>query len=197
MELLEYVRRNAILPGPCVDEAPSPTFEIAEVLRYRGDRPCDEVDDTVSIELVPFSDTVVGTPFAGIDGLAFAGARKPFLVVVPDDCLLKRPLALGADATRRMNRVADAPIARGDRGPPDFAAVTGPGRGNDVFDALDGGSRWLLDVCRAFSDFVRDRDWGCGARDASVDGCAEVTGVLGAACEPGLFESEDCELEEL
>lgn len=52
--------------------------------------------------------------------MTLSGARKPFLVVdvfaerEPNE---KRPLALGADATRRMKRDALALIALGDRGP--------------------------------------------------------------------------------
>lgn len=154
IELLEYVRRNATFPGPCVDEAPSATFDNAEVLKKRGAcPPCEDVDDTVSMELLPVSDTT------GTGGIAFDGARKPFFVVEAEPCfMLKRPLALGADATRRMKRVADALTERGDNGPPERDVVAGAGRGKTEVDALAGGSRSTWDVCRAFSDFVRVRD---------------------------------------
>lgn len=95
------------------------------------------------MELDPFSDvTVVGKPLPGTGVIAFDGARKPFFVVEAEPCLrLKRPLALGADATRRMKRVADAPTERGDNGPPERVVVVGAGRGKPEVDALAGGSR--------------------------------------------------------
>lgn len=124
------------------------------------------------MELFPASDaTVVGKPPPGTGVIAFDGARKPFFVVEADPCFrLNRPLALGADATRRMKRVADAPTERGDNGPPERDVVAGAGRGKPEVDALAGGSRWTFIVCPAFSDFVLVRDWGCGAAiDASVE----------------------------
>lgn len=51
-------------------------------------------------------------------GTTSAGASKPFLVGAADrEPDKKRCFAFGAEATRRMKRVADAPIARGDNGP--------------------------------------------------------------------------------
>ena len=55
----------------------------------------------------------------GIEGITSAGASNPFFVVVPvdRDPSEKRPFAFGAEATRRMKRVALAPNVRGDSGP--------------------------------------------------------------------------------
>lgn len=67
------------------------------------------------------------------------GANKPFFVVAPAverEPRVKRPLALGADATRRMNLVALAPIAFGDNGPE-----------RDV----DGGAGCAKDICDAWA----------------------------------------------
>lgn len=64
IELLEYVRRNATLPGPCIEEAPGPSFcNPVE----RGLRPREDDEDTVSIELVPPSEVLSeeGTPPSG------------------------------------------------------------------------------------------------------------------------------------
>ena len=64
IELLEYVRRNATLPGPCIEEAPGPNFcNPVE----RGFRPREDDEDTVSIELVPPSEVLneEGTPPSG------------------------------------------------------------------------------------------------------------------------------------
>ncbi len=79
-------------------------------------RPLDDPDDVVSSESVPFSrelDTMLGT-----GGMESAGARSPFLVVEVDrEFGEKRFLALGADATLRMKRVAVALMDLGDSGP--------------------------------------------------------------------------------
>lgn len=72
----------------------------------------------VSRESVPFSielDSILGS-----GGIGSAGASRPFFVVVLEDERVeieKRPLAFGADATRRMKRDADAPIDFGESGP--------------------------------------------------------------------------------
>lgn len=122
----------------------------------RVGRPLDDDDDTVSSEL----DSCSGFGMAGINS---AGASKPFFVVVPDvarEPSEKRPLAFGADATRRINRVAFAPKAFGDSGPErdadggvggikdicDASAVRGPPRDLPVMRCLSG-----LDFDRAFS----------------------------------------------
>jgi hypothetical protein len=76
------------------------------------ERHLEDADDSVSNESVP-SSTEVETS-GGSGGTAFAGASNPFFVVDPDrEPREKSPLALGAEATLRMNLEADAPIAFG------------------------------------------------------------------------------------
>jgi hypothetical protein len=86
----------------------------------------------------PFSGGVMGPErkegTGGIDGSS-AGDKSPLRVV---DLLLvlieNRPFALGAEATRRMKRDADAPIVRGESG-----ACRGDGewgRGMDCWEEL-------------------------------------------------------------
>lgn len=53
---------------------------------------------------------------AGRGGTASAGARNPFFVTGERDPNVKRPLAFGAEATRRMKREAEAPTDFGVRG---------------------------------------------------------------------------------
>lgn len=91
----------------------------------------------------------------------------------------KRPFAFGADATRRINRVAFAPMALGDSGPVRECGG-GVGDANDICDAcaVSGGARDLrlsgfaLFPCRAFSSssIVPMPSPGC---------CEEYEGVLG------------------
>lgn len=60
----------------------------------------------------------VGIPLSGaVAGIIAAGARSPFLVATVDcrEPRLKRPFALGADATRLIRRDAVAPTDRGGR----------------------------------------------------------------------------------
>lgn len=92
------------------------------------------------------------------------GASRPFFVGAPEaerEPRLKRPLALGADATRRIKRVALAPIALGDNGP-EREADGGAGCAKDICDALavsgtlDLPWRGLSDL-----DFERDRVVSC------------------------------------
>lgn len=70
-------------------------------------RPREDTDDIVSKESVPFSIELLARGKGG--GLS-EGANRPFLVVGVDGDGAedrKRPLALGAEATRRMKRVMD------------------------------------------------------------------------------------------
>ena len=97
----------------------------------RGERPLDESEDVVSNELGPWS-------LCGIEGMTSAGASRPFLVVVPvvdREPNEKRPFAFGAEATRRMNRVALAPKTFGDKGP-ERDAEGGVVGLNDICEAL-------------------------------------------------------------
>lgn len=114
IELLEYVLRNAAFP-------PGPSalgIELCPLVGRVG-RPREDPDDIVSSESVPgsvpCSEDVVGG-IAGTGGTSSAGARNPFFVV-EDRFGEKRSLALGAEATRRINR-GSAPIDLGDLGPP-------------------------------------------------------------------------------
>lgn len=75
----------------------------------------------VSNEFVSFSELCV--PSCTVAGMADSpspGASNPFLVVVPDkerEPREKRFFALGAEATRRIKRVAPWPMALGESGP--------------------------------------------------------------------------------
>ena len=98
-------------------------------------RPRDDIDETVSKEL----------SLCGMVGTTSAAASRPFLVVVPlaeREPSENRPFALGADATRRMNRVAFAPSTFGDRG---------------LARDAEGGDGGMNDICDAFAV--------CGIRD--------------------------------
>ena len=86
----------------------------------RLERPRDEPEDDVSNESVPSSvpcSDVEG--ITGTGGTFSAGASSPFLIVVEVDRNFgeNKSLALGADATRRMNR-GNAPIDLEADGPP-------------------------------------------------------------------------------
>jgi hypothetical protein len=87
----------------------------------RGDgRPLDEPEDIVSSESVPFSNELDASP--GIGGTTSDGASRPFLVVEAErEPKENNPFAFGAEATRRIKRVADAPIDFGDNGAFTFA----------------------------------------------------------------------------
>ncbi len=120
IELLEYVRRKATLSGRREDGSFSATLGKAGPPRVREARFEDDAEETVSIELAPSPDVgiEIGTPFPGADaGIIAAGARSPFLVAMVDcrEPRLKRPFALGADATRLIKRDAVAPTDRGGR----------------------------------------------------------------------------------
>jgi hypothetical protein len=173
IELLEYVLRNAIFDGS------SAATLFALILLDGGDSlpgndlfRDDSEDDTVSREFVPGSELPDG------GGAESAGARNPFFVVDVGILGLEwnKPLALGAEATRRINRDAEAVIAFGDIGPPpvlgddakggtggaplDCVGVAGSTRDADFLDnvAARGG----------FSDLVRDRGLGRVGVDASI-----------------------------
>jgi hypothetical protein len=121
--LLEYVLRKATFPGPS-PELFTVTLDAEEVpntLAVVLNRSLDEVDDIVSKESVPFSIEFVVVGKGG--GTMSPGAKNPFFVVDPAvpgvdrELSAKRPLALGAEATRRINRVAEAPTDLGLNGP--------------------------------------------------------------------------------
>lgn len=178
IELLEYVRLKAIFPGP--SESPLLTRAFADGEAKLGGvgldgRPLDELEDIVSRESVPCSSELETS--GGSGGTISAGASSPFFVVeVERDPSEKRPFALGAEATRRIKRDADAPIARGDNGPfpRDFEGVLGIA--NDACDgfAVCGCARGKLGlrdrVILCFSDLVCGRGLPDGpAESASVD----------------------------
>jgi hypothetical protein len=119
IELLEYVLRNAAFTGVSFNPLPSVLMD-GEALPEGDNRvgcPLDDPDDMVSIEFAPCSrelDTNDGT-----GGTMSAGANRPFLVVAECERELSEnsPFAFGADATRRINRVAEAPTDLGESGP--------------------------------------------------------------------------------
>lgn len=87
----------------------------------------------------------------------------------------KRPLALGAEATRRMKRVADAPIAFGESGPDRDVDWTG-GRANDACDgpAVEGFEKRAVLGLRergCFSGFGRDLDLDEAATESASTDC--------------------------
>jgi hypothetical protein len=100
----------------------------------RVERPRDEPEDEVSNESVPnsvpSSDDVDG--ITGTGGTFSAGASNPFLIVVEADRDFgeNKSLALGADATRRMN-LGNAPIDLEAGGPPCRYANGGRGLNDD------------------------------------------------------------------
>lgn len=111
------MRRKATLSGRREGGSFSATLGKAGLPRVRRARFEDDVEDIVSIEFVPSLDVRigVGTPLLeGVVGIITAGARSPFLVATADcrEPRLKRPFALGADATRLMRRDAVAPTDR-------------------------------------------------------------------------------------
>ena len=164
IEWLEYVLLNAIFPGPSVVCAfmirsfvLCPVLVLAD-LAERDGAPLDDAEDSVSSEFVPCSDS-------GIGGTASPGESRPFFVVEPAPperpLSAKRPLAFGAEATRRMKRDAFAPIAFGESGPPREDGVVGVGGINESWDefAVCGALRPSIFCClsdrflgRAFSD---------------------------------------------
>jgi len=164
MELLEYVLRKAILPGIGGNGKPLASFPydaVAGVI-VRDICPLEEPEEKVSSESVSCSiELDIG---GGRGGRVSAGANNPFLVVGEDlEPMENRPLALGAEATRRMNREAVAPIDLGVNGPfvRDLKGV-GVATGNDVCKgfAVCGLSLDEVGFGRILSDLVccRDRD---------------------------------------
>lgn len=135
-----------------------------------------------------------------------AGASRPFFVVVPGaarEPSENRPLAFGAEATRRMNRVAFAPIAFGDNGPERDAEGGVVGR-KDIWDAsaVSGVPRDLPSrCCLSDLDFTRDLSFSSPSLIVSMPppGCCEkYEGVLGVRREEfldglPLFESVERE----
>ena len=125
-------------------------------------RPLEEPEDMVSRESVPCSiELDMG---GGRGGMASAGANNPFLVVAEDlEPMENRPLALGAEATRLMNREALALIDLGLNGPfgRDLGGVCAE-TGNDDCEGLVvcGLSLDKAAFGRILSDLVccRDRD---------------------------------------
>lgn len=169
MELLEYVLRKATLPGTGGNVKPLVSFPYDPVAGFivRDICPLEEPEEMVSSESVPCS--IELEIDGGRGGLASAGANNPFFVVGEDlEPMENRPLALGADATRRMNREAVAPIDLGLNGPfiRDFEGVGGA-TGNDTCEgfAVCGLSLDEAVFGRILSDLVccLDRD------EASVD----------------------------
>jgi hypothetical protein len=122
----------------------------------------------------------------GTAGMTSAGARRPFFVVVPwaeREPSEKRPFALGAEATRRMNRVAFAPSALGDSGPgrEDGAETGGM---NDSWDAFAVCGTRGLPVERDLSALIVPRNFPSSSPSFMVSmpspGCCEkYEGVLG------------------
>jgi len=120
IELLEYVLRNGTFPGrsaiPLLALALEEGWAPFRVRVGRDVSPLEEPEDRVSSESVPFSNELDIT--LGSGGTGAAGASNPFLVVDEDkrEFNENKPFALGADATRRMKRDAEAPIDLGDLG---------------------------------------------------------------------------------
>jgi len=111
-------------------------------------RPLDEPEDTVSSESVPSSSEVDAR-----GGTASDGASRPFFVVEADrEPRENNPLTLGAEATRRMKRVAEAPIALGDSGPFPFGLEGVAGVRNKACDglAVSGLACGELGLCERF-----------------------------------------------
>jgi len=223
IELLEYVRLNATLPLAGDDGKPDGTFKPMPTGAVIGGEgrgilpplpPRDDPDDTVSKESCPCSIELEMS--GGRGGTESAGANSPFRVVAdPREPIENSPLALGADATRRMNREAEALTDLGLKAP--FVrereeGVIG-GLGNDVWVGsavsgwIRGGGCGRAAVVAAFdrprSDFVYCRVRPAVA-SASVDfGCFnwgyEV--FCGVGYEPLMpwptLESLDWVLEEL
>jgi hypothetical protein len=106
----------------------------------------------------------------GSGGTGSAGASIPFLVVEDDRELENNPLALGAEATRRMKRVADAPMALGESGPERDGGRKEPCEG----PAVEGFERravlGLRERC-CFSGFGRDLDLDEAATESASTDC--------------------------
>jgi hypothetical protein len=160
IELLEYVLRNPPWFGVSVIPLFFRNFMGDQPLSGEG-RPLEELEDTVSNESVPCSNELEVRE--GTGGAASEGASRPFFVVDADrEPRENNPLAFGAEATRRMKRVAEAPIDLGESGPfvLGFEGMVGLRNGTRDGSAVSGfmrgefGLREMLILC--FSDFV----WG-------------------------------------
>lgn len=152
----------------------------------------------------------------GSGGRASAGASSPFLVVAAplgaDERLPieNRPFALGADATRRMKRLADAPTPRGEsgaaRGGEGCAVLNDCCERKDVCGSADcGGLLRPRPSVRCLSVFVRARcgsGSGAGSAIGGSVGCEDDHESALGACGGGRgdvpeLESVDCVLDEL
>lgn len=101
----------------------------------------DEDEDIVSRESVPCSE--LGAK-GGTGGMISAGARKPFFVVADErEPEKNKPFAFGAEATRRMNLEAEAPIALGLKGSP-VRERDGVGGGTWEGGGDDGWGVWFV-----------------------------------------------------
>jgi hypothetical protein len=167
--LLEYVLRKAVLPGTGGSVKPLVSFPYGadDGCVTRDFCPLEEQEDIVSSESVPCS---IELQIGGRRGEIVSGAKNPFFVAVEDfEPMENRPLALGAEATRRMKREAVAPIDLGLSGPfvrdlEKVGVVVVAGHDNcEVFPTccliLD-----IVAIGRVFSDFVCCRD-----REVSVN----------------------------
>ena len=138
-------------------------YEAVDGFIARDICPLDEPEDMVSNESVPCSIELEISGRRG--GIVSAGANSPFLVAGEDfEPRENRPLALGAEATRRMNREAVALIALGLKVPfiRDLGEVGAVVAGKDncvVFPACG----LILDkaaIDRVLSGFICCRDRG-------------------------------------
>ena len=93
-----------------------------------NDTPLDDPEDIVSSEFVPCSDELETNNGRG--GTTSVGASSPFFMVedVEREPSEKRPFMLGADATRRRKRDAEALMDFGERGPWLDRDLGGPGK---------------------------------------------------------------------
>ena len=175
IELLEYVLRNATLSA-----LPSRglAYEDGGAL---DERPLEEPDDTVSKESVPCSSE---SDMGGSGGTMSAGASSPFFVVDVDrEPRLKRPLAFGAEATRRIKRDAEIPIDLGDKGPldRDFKGVGGLVDGVTLCGWAVRGNVWDSWVVR--DKFVRCLSTLLFVRNRLDEGPTESASVELGGCE--------------
>jgi len=171
IELLEYVLRKAVLAGTGGSAKLLVSFPYDAVDGCIARDICllEEPEDMVSRESMPCS--IELEIRGGWGEIESTGANNPFLVAGKGfEPMENRPLALGADATRRMNREAEVPIDLGLKGPyvrdlGKVGIVVVAGYGNcGVFPACG----LILDksvIGRVFSDFVCCRD----RKDVSVD----------------------------
>lgn len=140
----------------------------------------------------------------GIGG-ASPGDSNPFFVVVDLAPIANRPFALGADATRRMKRVAVAPTDLGDIGAAEreMPIVCGAAESGASFGVLPKArcfSCFCLSLLREALLFNGGGGWVSGDQSC----CVEYAGVMVAPDGPALeevefgleLESLDCVFEE-